>query len=426
MAAAPKPNQKMKTLISLLASGVWLLGSAQAGITFNATNDTSRPVLVALYATNASGQYTFGGTTTVATNSNSTISTNAAWSGVAIINAGLTAARISTWSMLANTNGAYCSYMASNSALVYYTLIPGSSTPGAISQGGGGGSSSSPTAIGPAAYYFGTNTPNGNVAAAIGSVYSQLNSNQSVLLAQWIKLAPSYTSTNWSPALALLAPDGSAVASTSFVYTAIATAPTISATQSGSTLTVNASNTVNLPNGVQAANTNDGINWGFDPVLGLNFGAFSNTAGPISLYSVPTNKIPAGVLALSPNTAQYNNRWFTNNPAGTVLISSGNAGVWVTNFNGYWHACTSSGTAEQATNATLYGNYIPAAGGGSVTILPPLNRGPIGLLMLNDTNVLPPASVIGAGNVWGPQPSNGIVWFRYTADGSAITDSHVP
>ena len=124
-----------------MACRVALLFALYAGLqlsafgSFLATNDTMRPVLVSFYNTNSLGQYIFGGGATVATNTTGTISSNAAWLGVTVINQNLSVMRANTWAALANTNGAKCSYLSTNGALEYYTVPSGSSSAGSVTNG---------------------------------------------------------------------------------------------------------------------------------------------------------------------------------------------------------------------------------------------------------------------------------------------------
>jgi hypothetical protein len=149
--------------LSALASSFWV------------TNDLTGPVAVAFYATNAAGQFTFGALTTNAVGTSNSITAGGSWNGVAVVQPASSAARVSSFAALVNTNGANCSYLTTNGYATYYTLVPGAGGPGSISAGsafsGGGangtisgtGSNSAPAlAVGASYYYVQTDT-NGNV-----------------------------------------------------------------------------------------------------------------------------------------------------------------------------------------------------------------------------------------------------------------------
>jgi hypothetical protein len=185
----------MKNKILLSVLGVLAAVScARASFNFAATNDLSGPVTVALYSTNSSGQWTFEGSTNLVNGTHATLVGTNADVGVALVNAGLGVARANLFSAIANTNGANCSYLATNGVLTYYTLAGGAGGPGGIS-GGGNNRGPAPGAI-LGTFYWATNAPNGAVMANIGAIFMQFDVNYN-FVAEWVKSTPNFSNTNW-------------------------------------------------------------------------------------------------------------------------------------------------------------------------------------------------------------------------------------
>ena len=166
-------------------------------VTFNATNNLGSTLTLAFFNTNSAGQISaFGAATNISAGTSNVLTSTNTWSGVAVVSAGVGAARLNAFTRLANVNGANTSYLVTNGVLAYYNLAAGSTLSGAIAQAGAGNSPPSGATPQPVANYAGTNAPNGIYTAGYGSLYNQFDATGTNFIAQFVKTTTT-SNTGW-------------------------------------------------------------------------------------------------------------------------------------------------------------------------------------------------------------------------------------